>query len=234
MMPIECYWICILCKEFELADYCERWLECLKNRVAIKIPDVEKIQEENPEEYKLYQRLGVQSILAVPFWKRPMGFLALRNPKRYQNHGSLLRLLNHAIGSALNEFFLMETNKLAITSPRIENDTDVYISMFGELKITTSKGVLTEQELKSPKIVRMLVYLLLSQKSASAPREIADAIWPHEESDALRCSRKKSERIGLPVAAVIFIDFRSTTDRIHFLWLPDQSEAECFYGCPDF
>ena len=124
----------------------------------------------------------------------------------------LLRLLNHAIGSALNEFFLMETNKLAITSPRIENDTDVYISMFGELKITTSKGVLTEQELKSPKIVRMLVYLLLSQKSASAPREIADAIWPHEESDALRCSRKKSERIGLPVAAVIFIDFRSTTD----------------------
>ena len=234
MMPIECYWICILCKEFELADYCERWLECLKNRVAIKIPDVEKKQEENPEEYKLYQRLGVQSILAVPFWKRPMGFLALRNPKRYQNHGSLLRLLNHAIGSALNEFFLMETNKLAITSPRIENDTDVYISMFGELKITTSKGVLTEQELKSPKIVRMLVYLLLSQKSASAPREIADAIWPHEESDALRCSRKKSERIGLPVAAVIFIDFRSTTDRIHFLWLPDQSEAECFYGCPDF
>ena len=212
MMPIECYWICILCKEFELADYCERWLECLKNRVAIKIPDVEKIQEENPEEYKLYQRLGVQSILAVPFWKRPMGFLALRNPKRYQNHGSLLRLLNHAIGSALNEFFLMETNKLAITSPRIENDTDVYISMFGELKITTSKGVLTEQKLKSPKIVRMLVYLLLSQKSASAPREIADAIWPHEESDALRCSRKKSERIGLPVAAVIFIDFRSTTD----------------------
>ena len=173
-----------ICKEFELSDYCERWLECLKNRVAVKIPDVEKIREENPEEYKLYQRLGVESILAVPFWKRPMGLLALRNPKRYQNHGSLLRLLNHAIGSALNEFFLMETNKLAITSPRIENDTDVYISMFGELKITTSKGVLTEQELKSPKIVRMLVYLLLSQKSASAPREIADAIWPHEESDA--------------------------------------------------
>ena len=173
-----------ICKEFELSDYCERWLECLKNRVAVKIPDIEKIREENPEEYKLYQRLGVESILAVPFWKRPMGFLALRNPKRYQNHGSLLRLLNHAIGSALNEFFLMETNKLAITSPRIEKDTDVYISMFGELKITTSKGVLTEQELKSPKIVRMLVYLLLSQKSASAPREIADAIWPHEESDA--------------------------------------------------
>lgn len=38
-----------ICKEFELADYCERWLECLKNRVAIKIPDVEKIREENPD-----------------------------------------------------------------------------------------------------------------------------------------------------------------------------------------
>ena len=64
----------------------------------------------------------------------------------------------------------METNKLAVMAPRIEKDTDVYISMFGELKIATSKGVLTEQELKSPKIVRMLVYLLLSQKVASPRR----------------------------------------------------------------
>ena len=172
------------CKEFELSDYFGRWLECLKNHDSVKIADIEKIKESNPEEYKMYQQLGVQSILAVPFWKRPTGFLTLRNPKRYLHHRSLLRLLNHAIVSALTEFFLMETNKLAITSPRIEKDTDVYISMFGELKITTSKGVLTEQELKSPKIVRMLVYLLLSQKAASAPREIADAIWPHEESDA--------------------------------------------------
>ena len=172
------------CKEYELSDYCSRWLECLKNRVSVKISDVEEIRENNPEEYKMYQRLGVQSVLAVPFWKRPTGFLVLRNPKRYQNHGSLLRLLNHAIKSALNEYFLMETHKLAIMSPRIEKDTDVYISMFGELKIVTSKGVLTEQELKSPKIVRMLVYLLLSQKVASVPREIVDAIWPHEESDA--------------------------------------------------
>lgn len=171
------------CQEFELSDNCGRWLECLKTRDSVKIPDVEEIKESNPEEYKMYQRLGVQSVLAVPFWKNPMGFLTMRNPKRYQNHRSLLRLLNHAVISAVTEYFLMETNKLAIMSPRIEKDTDVYISMFGELKITTSRGVLTEQELKSPKIVRMLVYLLLSQKAASAPREIVDAIWPHEESD---------------------------------------------------
>ena len=94
----------------------------------------------------MYQRLGVQSVLAIPFWKNPMGFLTMRNPKRYQNHRSLLRLLNHAVISAVTEYFLMETNKLAIMSPRIEKDTDVYISMFGELKITTSRGVLTEQE----------------------------------------------------------------------------------------
>ena len=55
------------CKEYELSDYCGRWLECLKDRVSVKISDVEEIRENNPEEYKMYQRLGVQSVLAVPF-----------------------------------------------------------------------------------------------------------------------------------------------------------------------
>lgn len=108
------------CQEFELSDNCGRWLECLKTRDSVKIPDVEEIKESNPEEYKMYQRLGVQSVLAIPFWKNPMGFLTMRNPKRYQNHRSLLRLLNHAVISAVTEYFLMETNKLAIMSPRIE------------------------------------------------------------------------------------------------------------------
>ena len=80
--------------------------------------------------------------------------------------------------------FLLETRKLTIISPRITNATDVYISLFGELKITTEKGVLTEQELKSPKIARLLVYLLLKGKMTASPREIASAIWPGEDIEA--------------------------------------------------
>ena len=93
-------------------------------------------------------------------------------------------MLNYAVISSLNEYFLLETRKLTIISPRITNATDVYISLFGELKITTEKGVLTEQELKSPKIARLLVYLLLKGKMTASPREIASAIWPGEDIEA--------------------------------------------------
>ena len=122
--------------------------------------------------------------MAVPFWKGPTGFLTLRNAKKYKNQTGFLRMLNYAVISSLNEYFLLETRKLTIISPRITNATDVYISLFGELKITTEKGVLTEQELKSPKIARLLVYLLLKGKMTASPREIASAIWPGEDIEA--------------------------------------------------
>lgn len=154
---------------------------CLENHEPVIIPDIEDIKEEYPEEYVLYQRLDAKSVIAVPFWKGPTGFLVLRNAKRYRGHASFLRMLNYAVISSLNEHYLLETRKLTIISPRITNDLDIYISLFGEIKITTSKGVLTEHELKSPKIARLLVYLLLKRKTASSPREIATAIWPEED-----------------------------------------------------
>ena len=120
----------------------------------------------------LYHRLDANAVMAVPFWKGPTGFLTLRNAKKYKNQTGFLRMLNYAVISSLNEYFLLETRKLTIISPRITNATDVYISLFGELKITTEKGVLTEQELKSPKIARLLVYLLLKGKMTASPREI--------------------------------------------------------------
>ena len=73
------------------------------------------------------------------FWKGPTGFLTLRNAKKYKNQTGFLRMLNYAVISSLNEYFLLETRKLTIISPRITNATDVYISLFGELKITTEK-----------------------------------------------------------------------------------------------
>ena len=50
--------------------------------------------------------------------------------------------------------------------------------------ITTKEGILTETELKSPKIARLLVYLLLSRKAACSPREIVDALWADEDVDS--------------------------------------------------
>ena len=173
-----------LSKEIEVLEY-QRWIDSLKNHTAMVIEDAEAVREIYPEEYGLYHRLQVKNLMAVPFWKGPLGFLVLRNPKRYTKQTSFLRMLNYVVVNSLSEYFMIETSKLTLTSPRITNDNDVYISLFGEMKIIGPKGVLTESELKSPKISRLLVYLLLSKKNGVSPREMADAIWPDEDADCV-------------------------------------------------
>ena len=173
----------VLLQEFELMDGCGRWYECLQKQELVIIDDPEAIKEIYPEEYVLCQRLQVDYAISVPFWKGPKGFLVLKNPKRFQKQIGLLRMLTFALVSLINEYHLLESRKLTIISPCITNDTDVYITVLGDLKITTKAGVLSEDELKSPKISRLLVYLLMSRKSACSPREIVDALWPGEDVD---------------------------------------------------
>lgn len=172
-----------LCKDIEYAEDYARWFNCLKEHQPVVITSVEDIKNTNPVEYERYQYLQIESVIAVPFWMQSKGFLVLKNPKRYKTQTAFIRLLTFAVVTSVNEYRLMETNKLSFVSPRITSDADVYISLFGELEITTSKGRITESELKSPKIARILVYLLLSRKAGNAPREIADTIWSEEDSD---------------------------------------------------
>lgn len=87
--------------EFEYSEKYKRWIYCLENHEPVIIPDIEEIKEEYPEEYVLYQRLDAKSVIAVPFWKGPTGFLVLRNAKRYRAHASFLRMLNYAVISSL-------------------------------------------------------------------------------------------------------------------------------------
>lgn len=170
-------------EEYEFLDKYKRWVEYLENHEPIIIPDVNLVKEEFPEEYILYQRLQANSVLAVPFWKGLQGFLVLKNPKRYKNRVGFLRMLNFAVVSSINEYCLLESRKLITISPSMTSDKDVYITLFGELKITTSKGVLSERELNSPKLAKILVYLLINKRVAVSPREIANSLWPNENPE---------------------------------------------------
>jgi len=195
-----------LSKEIEVMEY-QRWIDSLKNHTAMIIEDKEDVRNTYPEEYELYTRLQVKNLMAVPFWKGPLGFLVLRNPKRYMKQTSFLRMLNYIVVNSLSEYFMIETSKLTLTSPRITNANDVYISLFGEMKIIGPKGILTESELKSPKISRVLVYLLLSKKNGVSPREMADAIWPDEDADCV-CKNFKGLIYRLQQAFSLISDSR--------------------------
>ena len=78
---------------------------------------------------------------------------------------------------------MADSLSMAISPENIKSSHDVFISLFGELKIHTSHGVLPESDLKSPKISRLLTFMLLSNKKALSSLEIVQEIWPEELED---------------------------------------------------
>ena len=162
-------------------EYLGRWIDALMRGKPMIIEDIEEIRDMAPEEYAFMKEMHVQSMIAVPFWKRPTGFLIVRNPKRYITRSSLLQMMAFVAVSSVNEKRLMDTTKLSLTPDVIKRDTDVVINLFDNLQIITSKGVLTEQDLNSPRITRLVVYLLLHNSRPASPYEIVNDLWPDED-----------------------------------------------------
>ena len=172
-----------LIRDFEETAIMQRWLTAMENSEALIIPDVSSIKHAEPREYAIYQKLSIQSFIAVPVKPRPLGFLVVRNPSRYTTESSLLKMLAFVTLTIINEKKLMDRMRFAIQPENIRKDTDILVNLFGSLEIYTSKGVLKEADIKSQKILRMIAYLLLNRKSSVPPREMAEALWPEESMD---------------------------------------------------
>ena len=167
--------------DLEDGEYLWRWIEAMTQGTPMIIEDVEAIKDISPIEYGFLKENGVKSMIAVPFWKRPTGFLFVRNPKRYVDRISVLKALAFVAVSSINEKRLMDSTRLTMTPNEIKNDTDVVINLFGGLQIITSKGVLTEANMKSPKMGRLVVYLLLHKQFSVSPSDIYNALWADED-----------------------------------------------------
>lgn len=175
----------ILLAEVETFDYFSRWKTAMQNNNAVVIPSTKALTDASPEEAEMYERLKIEKALAVPIKPRPTGFLVVRNPQRYINRSSMLQMLAFVLLASLNEQKLMQSMKMSISPDNIKRDTDIIINLFGNLEIYTANGVLRESDLKSPKICRLLAYIVLNRKVTVPAREIAEAVWPEEvlESD---------------------------------------------------
>ncbi len=159
------------------------------------VPDAEEVKNTYPAEYNLYQRLGIQSVLGASLEPRPVALLAVRNPKRYISETSILRLLAYVLLVAYKDKKMNDGLNMAFAPENIESSHDVFVSLFGELKIYTSHGILREADLKSPKISRLLTYLLISGKKAHSSLEIAQALWPDDSTNPAKNMRNLIYRL---------------------------------------
>lgn len=176
-----------LINEFEFSEFLVRWIDAMKKNYAIIIPSIDMIEKEYPEEYELYQRLQADSIIGVPIKPRPTAFLIVRNPKRYIKRSSMLQMLAFVVLSAVNEKKFIDGIKMTVSPEMIKNEKDIIVNLFGPVEIYTKRGKLNEEILKSPKIWRLIVYMLLHPKKPHPPLEISAALWEEDflDSDAV-------------------------------------------------
>ncbi|MBQ8237461.1 MAG: transcriptional regulator [Oscillospiraceae bacterium] len=169
--------------EFESSEYLYRWVAAMRDNHAIVVPDAGAIKDEWPGEYDIYKRLDVRSVIGVPVKPRPVAFLVVRNPKRYIERTSMLQMLAFVVLTTVNEKKLLDSVKLIMAPDSIQTEKDIIINFFGNMEIITSKGVLREQDFKSPKAARVITYLMLHRKAAHPPIQIAEALWPDDTYD---------------------------------------------------
>ena len=87
----------LLTEEYESAEFLDRWVQTVRKGIPMVVPDAEATKEAYPAEYNLYQRLGIRSVIAVSLEPRPVALLAIRNPKRYIQQTSMLRILAYVL-----------------------------------------------------------------------------------------------------------------------------------------
>lgn len=109
-----------LLNEFESSQFLYRWITAMRQNHVITVTDAETIKDEWPDEYEVYKRLRIQSVIGVPIKPRPVAFLAVRNPKRYLDHSSMLRMLAFVVLSAVNEKKMMDSVKMALSPEAIK------------------------------------------------------------------------------------------------------------------
>ena len=172
-----------LLREFESSEFLYHWVAAMKENRPLMVPDCEAVKDAYPHEYEMYQRLHMHSVIAVSVKPFPTGFLVVRNPSRHLNQSSMLQMLAFVIIKGVSEKQMLDSAKQAWSPEDIANNNDIIINLFGGMEIYTSRGVVRESELKSPKISKMLTYLLLHPTRIVPPREIAETIWPEEASE---------------------------------------------------
>ena len=168
-----------LMEEFESTECMKQWLEAMYENQPICIPDVSMLQDSSPDEFAMYQKLRADAILAVPVFPRPTGFLVVRNPKKHisPEETMMLRMIAYVMLTNINDLTSTEKLKRAHMPKNIKNSNDVIINMFGELEINTATGILTEETLASPAVIRLIVFLYLNKGKKFSARTLVNKIF---------------------------------------------------------
>lgn len=148
-----------LIEEAESASQAKRWIKAIQGGSPIVIEDIETIKEEAPEEYEMYKRFRVQSVLGVPYRNCGSGLMVVRNPKRFKRCHEALNILAYVI---TNEIIAKQRrgNIYRRQSEYQPNSYDtVRIDLFGDMTISSKDLFFGEKDMKSEALCFLIAFL---------------------------------------------------------------------------
>ena len=171
-----------LFEDYEYIEHFYTWVQALRNGTPIIIPDVEEIKDLYPDEYDGYRRLKAKAVMAIPFWKKPTGFLVVRNMKRYKDKSSLLQMLSFVCSQMWEDKKHEDSAALIVKPVEIKSEKDVILNTFGKLEIKTSRGAIDEESLVAARVWKLIIYLLVKGSRVST-QDIITNLWPYEDPE---------------------------------------------------
>lgn len=80
----------ILTNEFESSEFLDRWVKAVRRGTPMVVSDAEDVKDTYPDEYRLYERLGIKSVLAIPLEPRQIALIAVRKRNTNMAHLSIV------------------------------------------------------------------------------------------------------------------------------------------------
>ena len=148
-----------LIEDAESAAQAKRWVDAIRGGRPIIIEDIESIKDSAPEEYEMYKRLHVQSVLGVPYRNCGSGLMVVRNPRRFKDCYEALNVIAYIV---TNEIIAKQRRdniyrKQSEFEPK-SYDT-VRIDLFGEITISSKDLFFYEKDMKSEALRFLIAFL---------------------------------------------------------------------------
>lgn len=162
-----------LIQEAECIEQAARWREAILNNQPIIIENIEDIKDEAPEEYAMYKRLKVESVLAVPYRNNGEGLLVVRNPKRFKDNYIALNIMSYIITSELTAI----RRRRSISRKTVDYEPVTYnqvqIRLFGDMQIIGKDLYLQKSDIPEP--IRFLIaYMSMNPGRAICAERLND------------------------------------------------------------
>lgn len=173
-----------LIAEAESFEQVARWVKAIETGEPIIVEDIEDIKDALPEEYALYKRLKVHSILAVPYRNCNSGFLVVRNPKVFKDFYEALNVMAYIV---TNEVIAKQRRDNVLRHTVADSqltDKQIKINLFGEMQIRGVDFRIKAEEFPSDIMRKMIALLALHPGKAFNATMLNDKLGTDKTASA--------------------------------------------------